>query len=295
MDRPETDQDQLLTTGQVGALLGTTARHVVNLCLRGELPYTMTGTHRRIRRADALALAERPAGAKGGPMTADQLRSLWLHRAAAGHIATNPKRALTKARGRIDGTLDEGPAGQRWLREWLNIIDRGPEAVMRTMTSTDPRARELRQNSPFLGLLTEAERQSIIQSFELTYRAIRRAGSAVTASPGSPDTLSATRAVAWEGITDRLVRALHPSRIVLFGSMARGDARPDSDIDLLVVMPNLPSRHRTTADALRAIGPLDRDVDVLAVSESEVHARGTLPGTAIHDALTEGKVLYAGG
>ncbi|MCY7417813.1 MAG: excisionase family DNA-binding protein [Chloroflexi bacterium] len=95
------------------------------------------------------------------------------------------------------------------------------------------------------------------------------------------------------GITDRLVRALHPSQIILFGSMARGDARPDSDLDLLIVMPDMPSRHKTTTAALRAIGLLDRDVDVLAVSESEVQARGTLPGTAIHDALTEGRVLYA--
>jgi predicted nucleotidyltransferase len=38
-------------------------------------------------------------------------------------------------------------------------------------------------------------------------------------------------------IVRRIVEAVHPLRIILFGSRARGDARPDSDLDLLVVMP----------------------------------------------------------
>jgi len=57
----QTRDEELLTTGQAAALLGTTRRHVVNLCQRGELPYTMAGTHRRIRRSDAIALAGRAA------------------------------------------------------------------------------------------------------------------------------------------------------------------------------------------------------------------------------------------
>ena len=99
------DDDELMTTGEVAVLLGTTARHVVNLTLRGELPYTITGTHRRIRRADANALAGRPAAARGGPMTDDQLRSLWLHRVAAGRVARDPSRTLQKARHRIEVSL----------------------------------------------------------------------------------------------------------------------------------------------------------------------------------------------
>ena len=171
--------DDLLTTGQAAAILGTTARHVRDLCLRGELPYTLAGTHRRIRRADVLALAGRAAANKGGPMTNDQIRSLWLHRAAAAHVARDPERSLVRARNRIAHALAAEPSGGRWLREWLILIDRGPEALMRVMTSTDPLARELRQNSPFLGLLTEAERRSVIEAFHRTYRAERRPGNLV--------------------------------------------------------------------------------------------------------------------
>jgi len=155
----------LLTTGQVAILLGTTPRHVVNLCLRGELPYTMAGTHRRIRRTDALSLAERPAANNGGPLTDDQLRSLWLHRAAAGHIASDPVGGLARARARVEELLEREPDGASWLHQWLRLIDRGPEAVMRAMTSIDPLARELRQNSPFVGLLPDDERRAILEAF----------------------------------------------------------------------------------------------------------------------------------
>jgi excisionase family DNA binding protein len=168
------ESQELLTTGQVATLLGTTARHVVNLCLRGELPYTMAGTHRRIRRVDALALAGRPAANQGGPLTDDQLRSLWLHRAAAGLIARDPVGALTQAKAAAEQLLARAPDGASWLRDWLGIIARGPEAVMRAMTSIDPLARELRQNSPFLGLLSDEERRAILAAFQATRRS--RAG-----------------------------------------------------------------------------------------------------------------------
>ena len=163
--RPERE---LLSTGQVAAMLGTTVQHVVNLCERGELPYTLTGTHRRIRRADAEMLRGRAAANRGGPLTPDQLRNLWMHRAASGRVAIDPIRTLARARANVERRLEEDPDGARWLRQWLAIIDRGPEAVMRTMTSTDPLARELRQNSPFLSLLSERDRAAIIRAFRAT-------------------------------------------------------------------------------------------------------------------------------
>jgi len=166
------DDPNLMTTGQVATLLGTTVQHVVNLCERGELPYTLTGTHRRIRRADALSLRERAAANRGGPLTDDQLRSLWLHRAAVAHVAQDPIGSLARARTAVERLLATRPDGEQWLRQWLSIIDRGPEAVMRTMGSTDPLARELRQNSPFLGLLSDEERLAVLNA----YRAARSSG-----------------------------------------------------------------------------------------------------------------------
>jgi len=172
MPSPANAED-LLTTGQVAAMLGTTARHVVNLCLRGELPYQMSGTHRRIRRGDALALAERPAANRGGPLTQDQLRSLWLHRAAAAHVAKEPMDSLERAKRRANRLLAREPDGTRWLEQWVRLINQGPETVMRVMTSTDPVARELRQNSPFLGLLSDAERRQVLDAFAAQRKSTR--------------------------------------------------------------------------------------------------------------------------
>ncbi|MHB8696166.1 MAG: helix-turn-helix domain-containing protein [Solirubrobacteraceae bacterium] len=165
---PQANDRELLTTGQVAAIMGTTVQHVVNLCLRGELPYTLSGTHRRIRREDALALAQRGAANRGGPLTDDQLRSLWLHRAVAARVAMDPVGTLSEARANAERLLAREPAGARWLGQWLQLIDRGPEAVMRTLVSTDPLARELRQNSPFLGILPEAERLAVLEAFFTT-------------------------------------------------------------------------------------------------------------------------------
>ena len=109
-------------------------------------------------------------------MTDDQVRSLWLHRAAAAHVARDPERALADGQRRAQAAIAAGNDGARWFTGWLDAIGRGPEAVMRLMTSPDPEARELRQNSPFLFLLTEDERLSILASFARTHK--RRIGAA---------------------------------------------------------------------------------------------------------------------
>ena len=158
--------DDLLATGEAAKLLGSTRQHVVDLCSRGVLPYVMAGTHRRVRRAHVLMLAGRAAADRGGPMTRDQIRSLWLHRVAAGRVARAPERSLAKARRRLRVLLSGEPAGRHWLEDWAALLRDGPEAVMRTMVSTDPRARELRQDSPWLSLLTDAERTATIEAFE---------------------------------------------------------------------------------------------------------------------------------
>ena len=157
--------DDLLTTGEAAAILGTSATHVVKLCDRGQLPCTLTGTHRRIRRADVEALRMRGAGTGAGPMTTDQVRSLWLARAVAGRIAQNPDRAIRHGRERLSFLLSRDQDGRPWLLRWQQILDQGPETIMRVLTSTDPDARELRANSPFGGLLSEAERRRVIESF----------------------------------------------------------------------------------------------------------------------------------
>jgi hypothetical protein len=55
----------------------------------------------------------------------------------------------------------------RWLARWRRLINDGPEAVMRVLTAESAEADELRQNSPFAGVLPDAERLSVLRSARL--------------------------------------------------------------------------------------------------------------------------------
>ncbi len=93
----------------------------------------------------------------------------------------------------------------------------------------------------------------------------------------------------------RLVAAYRPERVFLFGSRARGEAGPDSDYDLLVVVPDDSAVDRTRSrlgyQALRGTG-VAADVVVWRRSsfERRAHVRTSLPYTALH----EGVVLHGG-
>ena len=75
---------------------------------------------------------------------------------------------MTLARSNATRRLASGPArgSARWLRQWLLLLDQGPEPVMQALTSSSLAARELRQNSPFAGVLSEPERLAILRSFQ---------------------------------------------------------------------------------------------------------------------------------
>lgn len=92
---------------------------------------------------------------------------------------------------------------------------------------------------------------------------------------------------------DRIVDAVHPLRIVLFGSVARGQSRPDSDIDILVVMPDGTHRRDTMTGVYRALLGSKLDVDVVVATVSDLRDYAETPGLVYREALTEGVQLYA--
>ncbi len=160
----------LLTTGQAAVLLGSSRQHVVDLCEQGLLPCVRIGTHRRLRRIDVEALLSRE-------LTRDQLRALWLHRAVAGRLVADPKGVLSKARANLQRLRAVHPDGMAamWLQHWQYTLDAGTEAVLDVLTSTAPRAVELRQNSPFAGVLPDAERRAVLAAFAAYWREERAA------------------------------------------------------------------------------------------------------------------------
>ena len=94
-------------------------------------------------------------------------------------------------------------------------------------------------------------------------------------------------------VVRRLVEVYHPVRIYLFGSAARGDAGPDSDYDLMVIVPDdAPLELRNSKLGYEALGGLGIAIDILVLTqhrfEEQLHLRASLPATI----LDEGKPLY---
>lgn len=90
----------------------------------------------------------------------------------------------------------------------------------------------------------------------------------------------------------RITRQFDPLRIILFGSWAHGDARPDSDLDLLVVLPHVENKRHAAVEILRAVNGLPLSKDVLVTTPEEIAARGNIIGDVLRPALREGKVIY---
>lgn len=90
----------------------------------------------------------------------------------------------------------------------------------------------------------------------------------------------------------RLATAAPGAKVILFGSRARGDARPDSDLDLLVIEPDeVPKRRAETARLRRELRGLEVALDVIVVSAKHAEDWGHFKGSMLNEALSEGRVL----
>jgi predicted nucleotidyltransferase len=107
---------------------------------------------------------------------------------------------------------------------------------------------------------------------------------------------SATEALI-QTIADKISAAVDPEEILLFGSQASALANADSDIDILVIVPDQEDMPTARAMLFRkiydAIRRVDIPIDVLLYSRSEVEAWRGVEGHVINDCLTQGRSLYA--
>jgi predicted nucleotidyltransferase len=94
-------------------------------------------------------------------------------------------------------------------------------------------------------------------------------------------------------MVDRIVRQFQPERVILFGSHARGEAGPDSDVDLLVVVPVEGLKHKKQVEIRVALHDIRIPKDIIVTTPEDFDWRKDVVGTIEYPAAREGKVLYA--
>jgi predicted nucleotidyltransferase len=96
-------------------------------------------------------------------------------------------------------------------------------------------------------------------------------------------------------LVQRIVEIAHPLRVILFGSAARGEMKPDSDIDVLVVVPEGAHRRHTAQRIHRHMIGFPLAVDIVVATESDLRTLGENFSLVYYPALREGREIYASG
>ncbi len=95
------------------------------------------------------------------------------------------------------------------------------------------------------------------------------------------------------GLVRQIVEAVHPLRILLFGSAARGEAGPSSDLDLLIVMPDGVHRRKTAQELYRKIRDAGVAFDILVATPTDLEKHRDNLGLIYRTILEEGREVYA--
>lgn len=115
-------------------------------------------------------------------------------------------------------------------------------------------------------------------------RALTRQADVRNPAAASPEVISA--------IVDCIVDGFEPLQVILFGSWARGTATEWSDVDLLVIFPDVDDKREMAVNIRRSLRGMLVCKDILVSTPDEIRRRGHIVGTVLRAALNEGKVMY---
>ena len=93
-------------------------------------------------------------------------------------------------------------------------------------------------------------------------------------------------------LVTQIVEAVQPLRIVLFGSAARGQMGPNSDLDVLVVMPDGTHRRKTAQFLYRHLIAFGFATDIIVATPTDLTTHAENAGLVYKTALTEGREIY---
>jgi excisionase family DNA binding protein len=156
-----TSNGQLISTGNAARLMGVSRQHIVDLCDDGRLDCVLVGTHRRVRLDDVNELMT-----AGRAMSREQSRSLLLGYAVAGKLVVEPDKVLEIARRNLDKADANQSRGatHRWIAQWRLLLAGPISQILETLTSKSEHSCEMRQNSPFAGVLSQAQRTAVLNN-----------------------------------------------------------------------------------------------------------------------------------
>ena len=97
---------------------------------------------------------------------------------------------------------------------------------------------------------------------------------------------------ALDAMVSRIVSVFQPEKVILFGSLSRGDAGPDSDVDLLVVAEVEGSRRQMAVEMRMTLSDISVPKDIVILTPEEMDAYRNVVGHIAYTASREGKVLY---
>jgi transcriptional regulator with XRE-family HTH domain len=125
------------------------------------------------RKSPTLRTLERLARATGRDvvvsfvptLTREDRRSLFLHRAIAGILRDSPAKTISHANRNLDRMLERHPDARLLLEEWAEILERSIDAIVDVVVDPRVHARDLRQVTPFAGVLTGTERARVYAAF----------------------------------------------------------------------------------------------------------------------------------
>ena len=95
-----------------------------------------------------------------------------------------------------------------------------------------------------------------------------------------------------DDVISRIVEVADPEKIILFGSAARGETGPHSDLDLLVVKAGGVHRRRLAQRIYKNLLGVGQPVDVIVATPEDLKKYGDSPALVIHPALKEGRTVY---
>jgi predicted nucleotidyltransferase len=93
-------------------------------------------------------------------------------------------------------------------------------------------------------------------------------------------------------VADKIARRFQPEQIVLFGSYAYGTPRPESDVDLLIIMDSPLRSRQQRLEISRALSPRPFPLDIVVRTPEEIRERLALGDPFVREITTQGKVVY---